>query len=53
MDYREGENHIINRPEQYSYWRDYIPELNPPWPGRMLSWTYTQPISPETFHLGI
>ena len=52
MDYREGEDHTISRPEQYSYWRDYVPELNPPWPGRMLSWTYTQPVSLEPFTWG-
>lgn len=52
MDYREGEDHTINRPEQYSFWRDYVPELNPPWPGRMLSWTYTQPVTLEPFTWG-
>ena len=52
MDYREGEDHTINRPENYGYWRDYVPDLNPRWPGRMLSWTYTQPVTLEPFTWG-
>ena len=42
----EGE-HIIDKPEQYDYWRDYVPDLDPPWPGRLLSWTHTHPITLE------
>ncbi len=33
MDYRAGEDHIIERPPDYVYWRDYIPKLTPPWTG--------------------
>jgi hypothetical protein len=45
IDYRAGENHIIDKPEEYSFWRDYVPRLTPPWPGRLLSWTMSHPIT--------
>lgn len=31
-------NHVIEKPRQYERWRSYVPRLNPPWPGRLLSW---------------
>lgn len=37
--------HVIDKPAQYDFWRDYVPPLTPAWPGRMLSWTYTHPIT--------
>ncbi len=45
MDFLEGEDHTINRPEEYSFWRDYVPELKPAWPGRLLAWEYADPIT--------
>lgn len=47
LDYRPGEDHTIERPEQYTFWRDYIPVLTPPWPGKLLSLTYSNPITLE------
>lgn len=47
MDYIEGEDHTIERPREYNFWRAYIPELIPAWPGPLLSWRYTHPISLE------
>ncbi len=43
MEYREGEDHVIERPANYDFWRDYVPQLDPPWPGRLLSWEITHP----------
>lgn len=43
VDHLEGENHVIDRPEEYTFWRDFVPELTPPWPGRLLDFTYTHP----------
>jgi hypothetical protein len=34
VDHRDGEDHIIDRPDQYGFWRDYRP---PFWPDRLLS----------------
>ncbi len=45
IDYTAGEDHIIDKPEEYAFWRDYVPQLKPPWPGKLLSWTTTHPIT--------
>jgi hypothetical protein len=45
MDYVEGEDHTIDRPEEYAFWRDYLPKLTPPWPGPLLSWGMSDPIT--------
>ena len=45
VDYREGEEHTIERPRDYDFWRGYVPNLAPPWPGSLLSWTYCEPSS--------
>ena len=47
MDYRPGEDHTVERPESYEYWRDYVPPIEPPWPGKLLSLTYSHPITLE------
>ncbi len=46
-DHLAGEDHTIDKPEEYSLWRDYVPALKPAWPGKLLSWTYTQPVTLE------
>jgi hypothetical protein len=43
IDYREGEDHIIERPKDYDFWRNLIPEMNPPWSGKLLSLNYSNP----------
>jgi hypothetical protein len=43
LDPDPGANHTIDKPEQYERWRDYVPHLAPPWPGKLLSWTYSYP----------
>ncbi len=50
VDYRPGEDHTIDRPDEYGFWRDYVPELDPPWPGEQLSLTYSNPrtLEPRT-----
>lgn len=45
VDYRAGEDHTITRPEEYAFWRDYVPQLKSAWPGRLLSWAMSDPIS--------
>ncbi len=45
MDYLAGEDHTIQKPEDYEFWRDYVPNLKPAWPGRLLDWTYSDPIT--------
>lgn len=43
MDYVAGENHTIERPPDYAFWRGYVPELQPSWPGRLLAWEQSDP----------
>lgn len=45
MDFLAGEDHTIQKPEDYGFWRDYVPNLKPAWPGRLLDWTYSDPIT--------
>src|SRR5439155_276605 len=30
---------------EYDFWRDYVPKLAPPWPGKMLSLATTHPVT--------
>ena len=45
VDHRPGEDHTIGRPDDYAFWRDYVPALRPAWAGRLLSWSMSDPIS--------
>lgn len=52
MDYLHGEDHVIDRPAEYGFWRDHVPPLRPPWPGRLLSLVYSQPRTLQPFNMG-
>jgi hypothetical protein len=43
LDYRAGENHTIEKPEKYEFWRDFAPQLNTPWSGKLLSLSGVNP----------
>jgi len=43
MDHLDGEDHVIERPLMYDFWKDYVPELTPPWSGKLLSLNYSNP----------
>jgi hypothetical protein len=45
MDYLDGEDHTIDRPAEYAFWRDYVPSLEPPWPGNLLGTMATHPVT--------
>lgn len=47
MDYRDGENHVISKPEDYAFWRDYVPAMKPAWPGKLLAWHMSNPVTLE------
>ena len=53
IDYLAGEDHTIEKPADYAFWRDYVPQLKPAWPGKLLSWTMTHPVTlePRTAYL--
>ncbi|MEF2278732.1 FAD-dependent oxidoreductase [Deinococcus sp. YIM 134068] len=42
LDHLEGEDHTIDRPAGYSFWRGYQADF---WPGKQLSWTLCHPIT--------
>lgn len=45
VEYVEGEDFTIDKPEKYEFWRDFVPQLTPPWPGKLFDWTYTHPVT--------
>jgi hypothetical protein len=45
MDYLDGEDHTIEKPKQYAFWKRYVPRLNPPWTGPLLDWKTTHPVT--------
>lgn len=45
MDYLHGEDHTIEKPREYDFWREFVPPIKPPWPGRLLAWEYGDAIS--------
>lgn len=48
VDHLAGEDHVIERPTEYAFWRDYVPAMEPAWPGKLLSWEMSDPISLNT-----
>ncbi len=50
LDHLEGEDHTIEQPAKYAFWRSFIPDLDPPWPGRFLSWTGVSPRTMQPSH---
>lgn len=48
MEYRDGEDHTIDKPDEYAFWRDYVPQMRPAWPGKLLSWAMSDPKSLKT-----
>lgn len=52
LDHCEGEDHTIDKPAGYEFWRGFTPALDPAWPGHLLSWTITHPrlMTPLTYH---
>lgn len=43
IDHLDGEDHIIDKPDQYDFWQDHTPTLTPPWSGKLLSLQYSKP----------
>ncbi|GIO90647.1 FAD-dependent oxidoreductase [Paenibacillus lactis] len=44
VDYLEGEDHTIDKPQMYDFWRQYKPDF---WPDRLLSLTAVKPSTNE------
>jgi|AGTN01.1.fsa_nt_gi FAD binding domain. len=43
IDYLPGEDHVIQKPTDYAFWREFIPQLKQPWPGKLLDMHYSNP----------
>lgn len=52
MDYLADEDHTIPKPAEYDFWRSYVPQMTPPWPGPLLSWQMGDPVSPKPREIG-
>lgn len=50
VDYLPGEEHTIEKPAQYEFWRGYQADF---WPGKQLGWRDVHPITLETRERGI
>lgn len=52
MSYHEGEDHTIDRPSNYLYFRNFVPDLDPPWSGPLLRLTGLSPrtLEPVTYN---
>ncbi len=50
VDHLEGEDHTIDRPAMYHFWKNHVPALDPPWSGPILSLDYSFPrtLKPKT-----
>lgn len=45
IDYLDGQDHTIDKPAEYDFWRRCVPKLTPPWPGPLLSWRMSDPVT--------
>lgn len=52
MDYVGGADHVIPKPANYNYWRNYVPRLQPAWSGKLLDLQYSQPQTLQPKQLG-
>jgi hypothetical protein len=43
MDYVAGAEHTIEKPTEYHFWSNYVPNLRPAWPGKLLQLSYPKP----------
>ena len=52
MDYQPGRDNVQDPPKEYDFWRKYVPELTPPWSGRLLDLSYSDPRTLKSKTLG-
>ena len=50
LSYYENEDWTIEKPKNYDYWRNFIPDLNPAWSGKLLSLTGLNPRTLQPVH---
>lgn len=47
LEHLEGANHVGPPPRDYTFWRNYLAPLTPPWPGPWLGWSGLNPRTME------
>ena len=52
MDYQPGADNVIDRPADYDFWSRYVPDMDPPWAGKLLDLDYSNPRTLEPKLLG-
>lgn len=52
LSHHPGEDHTIDKPDAYDFWKNYKPKLKQPWPGNLLDWSYSDPITLKPKKLG-
>ncbi|MCE7061676.1 FAD-dependent oxidoreductase [Dyadobacter sp. CY343] len=52
IDYQPGENHVIEKPAEYDFWKNHVPKMNKSWSGRLLDLSYSNPKTLEPKTLG-
>jgi len=52
MDYQPGVDNVQDPPKEYTFWKNYIPEMTPPWSGRLLDLSYSDPRTLNPKRLG-
>lgn len=52
IDYQPGENHVIEKPAEYDFWKNFIPKMTPGWSGKLLDLSYSNPKTLEPKELG-
>jgi len=52
MEYLHGEDHTIEQPREWEFWRDYVPPLTPPWSGKLLDLVASNPRNLEPRKMG-
>jgi hypothetical protein len=52
IDYQPGENHVIEKPAEYDFWKNFVPKMTAPWSGKLLDLSYSNPKTLEPKKLG-
>jgi hypothetical protein len=52
IDYLAGENHVIEKPAEYDFWKNFVPKMSKPWSGRLLDLAYSNPKTLDPKMLG-
>jgi hypothetical protein len=53
MDYQDGRDNRIEEPESYKAWKEYVPKLEPRWPGNLLSMEMSDPTTLKARQVGL